>query len=267
MSTSIPAPAHPLSPATLEELRARVDMARLPRHVAVIMDGNGRWARQQGWLDRVRGHEAGIASVRAVTQTAARLGIEAVTLYAFSTENWARPRHEVGTLMGLLRRFLVDEIAEMNEHGIRLVASGQLSDLPADVRRQLEATQDATRANSRMVLNLALSYGGRHEIVEASRRLAADVQAGRLTLDQIDAGAFAQRLYRPELPDPDLLIRTSGEMRISNFLLWQIAYTEIHITPVLWPDFREEHFLEAIVDFQRRERRFGKVAPASASSA
>jgi len=224
------------------------------------MDGNGRWAKQQGWRDRIRGHEAGTEAVRSVTQTARKLNIPFVTLYAFSKENWQRPRHEVEALMRLLKRYLVDEIPEMNENGIRLVATGDLEDLPGFVRDQLADTMRATAGNRHMLLNLALSYGGRDEIVEAAKALAREAVAGRLDPEKIDAAAFAARLYRPEIPDPDLLIRTSGEMRVSNFLLWQIAYTEIHVTRAFWPDFRERHFYEALLDFQGRERRFGRVA-------
>lgn len=246
--------------ALLADLAARLDPARLPRHVAVIMDGNGRWAQRRGWRERIKGHEAGTEAVRATTRTCAALGIEALTLYAFSRENWARPRAEIEALMHLLQRFLLAEIPEMNDNGIRLVASGELDDLPASVRRQLDATREATSRNTRMVLNLALSYGGRDEIVRAARHLAREVQAGRLDPDQIDADLFRRSLYQPSLPDPDLLIRTSGEQRLSNFLLWQIAYAEIHVMQVLWPDFREEHLYRALLDYQGRDRRFGGVA-------
>jgi undecaprenyl diphosphate synthase len=245
---------------TAEELRARIDPAKLPRHIAIIMDGNGRWAQQRGWSERIRGHERGAEAVRCATRGCASLGIEALTLYAFSSENWSRPKHEVEGLMALLRRYLVDEIPELNENNIRLVASGELERLSAATNRQLDATREATAQNSGMVLNLALSYGGRDEIVRAARHLAREAQAGRLDPEAITHELFRRSLYLPELPDPDLLIRTSGEMRISNFLLWQIAYAEIYVTPALWPDFREEHLYLALLDYQRRERRFGRVS-------
>jgi undecaprenyl diphosphate synthase len=256
-----PASPTPSVAETADELKARLAPERLPRHVAVIMDGNGRWAKRRGWRERIKGHEAGTESVRTITRTCASLGIEALTLYAFSRENWARPKAEVEALMRLLNRYLIDEIPEMNENKIRLVASGELDDLPAFVRRQLDATREATSRNTGMVLNLALSYGGRDEILRAARHMAREAQAGRLDPETIDADMLRRAFYQPTLPDPDLLIRTSGEMRVSNFLLWQIAYAEIHVTSVLWPDFREEHLYQALLDYQGRERRFGRVLP------
>lgn len=252
---------YPLSESERDLLR-RIDPDRLPRHIAVIMDGNGRWARERGLADRIRGHEAGIDSVRCAVRACGELYLHALTLYAFSVENWQRPRHETGALMMLLRRFLREEIPELMENNVRLVTSGRTEDLPADVQAELQRTMEATAGNSGLTLNLALSYGGRPEIVRAVCLIAEEVRAGRLDPDSINEAEVAGRLYHPELGDPDLLVRTSGELRVSNFLLWQIAYTEIHVTQVLWPDFRRTHLYEAILDFQRRERRFGRVSPA-----
>ncbi len=233
-----------------------LDPARLPRHVAIIMDGNGRWARQRG-LPRVRGHAAGVEAVRATIRLARRLGISYLTLYAFSEENWQRPPLEVRALMALLRRYLREELQEMQDNGIAFNVIGNLSRLPPPVQAEITRTMEATRGSGAMILTLALSYGGRSEIVAAARRLAREVQAGRLEPDAIDPDRFAKALYTADLPDPDLLIRTSGEYRLSNFLLWQTAYTELYFTETLWPDFGEEEFLRALVDYQQRERRFG----------
>lgn len=242
------------------ELLLQISPGKLPRHIAIIMDGNGRWARERGFMDRIRGHEAGIDSVRVAVRACGELHLKALTLYAFSVENWQRPKREVGALMKLLRRFLIDEIPELNQNNVRLATSGRIEDLSEEVREALDHTIAATAKNTGLVLNLALSYGGRTEIVRAARALAEDAAAGRLEPSAIDERAFAERLYHPELGDPDLLIRTSGELRVSNFLLWQIAYTELYITPVLWPDFRRKHLYSAILDYEKRERRFGKVA-------
>lgn len=231
---------------------------RLPRHVAVIMDGNGRWAESRG-LPRVAGHEAGAESVREITRACRERGIEALTLYSFSTENWKRPADEVAALMGLLARFLLSERREILENGVRLNAIGQLDRLPLPVRLALSELIAASRKNTGMVLTLALSYGGRTELVDAARALARKVAAGQLRPDQIDEAAFAAELSMPGLPDPDLLIRTSGELRLSNFLPWQLAYAEIHVTDTLWPDFRRPQLAEALEVFARRERRFGKT--------
>jgi undecaprenyl diphosphate synthase len=241
------------------ELLARLDPERMPRHVAIIMDGNGRWARQRGFLDRIRGHEAGIDSVREATRTAAQLRLSALTLYAFSKENWRRPAREISALMTLLSRFLVAERPELMENNIRLQTIGCTADLPEHVQRVLRETMDLTAGNTGMVLVLALSYGGRDELVRAARLLAQDVREGKLAPEQVDEAQMDRYLDTAGLPDPDLLIRTSGELRVSNFLLWQIAYAEIHVTPVLWPDFRRLHFLEGLVEYQRRERRYGMV--------
>ena len=240
------------------ELLARIDFLRLPRHVAVIMDGNGRWARRRG-LPRVAGHRAGIASVRDIVEASARLGIEALTLYAFSRENWQRPRGEVNALMRLLREYLARELATLQEKNVRFRAIGFVEDLPPEVRRALAETEEATARNTGMDFRIALSYSGRSEIARAARRLAEEAVLGKIRPEEIDEEAIAARLDTADLPDPDLLIRTSGELRVSNFLLWQIAYAELWVTPVLWPDFRRRHLYEAILDYQRRERRFGRV--------
>ena len=239
-------------------LEHTIDPGRLPRHVAIIMDGNGRWAVQHG-LGRIEGHKRGKDSVRAVVETARRLGIEVLSLYAFSTENWARPQREVSALMALLRRYLRTELAKMMDNGIRLRAVGDLGRLPPALQKELQATIDKTRDNRDMTVVLAVSYGGREEIARAARAISADVMAGRLSADQIDAEHFAAYLDTAGLPDPDLLIRTSGEMRVSNFFLWQIAYSEIYVTDTFWPDFRENEFVAAIEQYQRRERRFGRT--------
>lgn len=251
-------------PATREEeeLFAALDPARLPRHVAVIMDGNGRWAKSRGYAARIFGHRAGTESVRACTRTAAALRLTALTLYAFSKENWRRPRAEVAALMDLLDQYLVKEVPELMENNVRLVASGELEDLRPKTREKLRATMEKTAANTGLVLNLALSYGARSEITRAARRAMEMARAGELAPEDLTTDLFGQLLDHPELGDPDLLIRTSGELRVSNFLLWQIAYSEFVITDVLWPDFRRVDFLRALVDFQRRDRRFGGVRPA-----
>ncbi len=222
---------------TEEELTARLDPDRIPAHVGIIMDGNGRWARQHGFVERIRGHEEGVKSVRAAVRIAGEVGVSALTLYAFSKENWNRPRREIKALMIFLERFLYQELDELNDNNVRLIASGDLGDLPAGATAALEHTRGATANNTGLVLNLALSYGGRSEIIHAVKRVVQEVQAGQLELDQLDEEAFGSYLYRPELGDPDLIIRTSGEYRISNFLIWQAAYSELYITPVLWPDF------------------------------
>jgi undecaprenyl diphosphate synthase len=250
----------PLNSAELEIL-AGLDPARLPSHLAVIMDGNGRWARKAGMLDRIRGHEAGTESVRQIVRACAELELQALTLYCFSSENWARPEAEVSALMQLLKRFLIQEEAELQGNGVRLVASGQHERVPQGVLRELHRVMKSTAHNQGLVLNLALSYGSRQEITAAFRQLATEVAQGTLCPDQIDESLIASRLDHPQLGDPDLLIRTSGEMRISNFMLWQLAYTEIHVTPVYWPEFRRLHLYEALADYQQRDRRFGRVAP------
>ena len=234
--------------------------ANIPRHVAIIMDGNGRWARQRG-LTRDKGHEAGADSVRAVIRACREAGVKYLTLYAFSVENWARPADEVNRLMALLVTFLRREEAELHAKKIRLRIIGRLEDLPAEAREGLIRAMAATASYDEGHLILALSYGGRTEIATAARRIAREAKACRLDPEKIDETLFASYLYAPDVPDPDLLIRTSGELRISNFLLWQASYAEFYFTPVLWPDFREEQFFEAIREYGRRQRRYGEVGP------
>jgi undecaprenyl diphosphate synthase len=239
-----------------EDLLRRIDFARLPSHVAIIMDGNGRWAASRH-LPRVEGHRAGIESVRTTVETSARLGIPVLTLYAFSVENWKRPDTEVSALMGLLKHYLRLELNSLLRNNIRFNVIGQTDRLSPEVRTELEAAALRTARNTGMLFNIALSYGGRAEIVDAARRAIRDGVAA----DDLDEAAFEARLYTAGQPDPDLLIRTSGEMRVSNFLLWQIAYAEIWVTDALWPDFRTGHLLEALVDYQRRDRRYGAISP------
>jgi undecaprenyl diphosphate synthase len=246
----------------MNELLSSIDPARLPAHIAIIMDGNGRWARRRN-LPRVAGHKAGVDAVRTTVETCARLGIQALTLYAFSAENWKRPRAEVDTLWRLLRLYLSRELPEIIRHGIRFTCMGRMDQLPAPVREELETVIDATAQNSGMCLNLAINYSGRAELVDALNAIIDDARLeGRLRELHIDEHAIASRLYTAGLPDPDLLIRTSGEMRISNFLLWQIAYAELYVTETLWPDFRRADLLHAILDYQKRDRRFGGLTPA-----
>ncbi len=246
-----------MSPANdLPQAAAHLDPRRLPRHVAIIMDGNGRWAKHRG-LRRVRGHVAGAESVRVVVRLARKLGLEYLTLYTFSEENWQRPTMEIRALMNLLLRYLRQELAEMRDNNIALRAIGDLRRLPENVQRELARTEEATREGARMTLLLALSYGSRSEIVQAAQLLAEDLLAGRLRPTDIDLESFASRLHTAGIPDPDLLIRTSGEYRLSNFLLWQSAYTELYFTDTLWPDFREDEFIKALLEYQQRDRRFG----------
>ncbi len=237
---------------------AEIDKQRLPRHVAIIMDGNGRWATKRG-LTRVTGHRRGRDSVNDVVEAARRLGIEYLSLYAFSTENWQRPQNEVAALMRFLRHFLAAELKKMMKNGIRLLAIGNLRKLPREVQTALKQTIEDTRHNTGMTVILAVSYGSREEITDAVRAIARRVRREEIDPEDVDQDLVASHLGTAGVPDPDLLIRTSGEMRISNFLLWQIAYTEIYVTDTLWPDFREREFLDAIAHFQRRERRFGRT--------
>lgn len=237
---------------------AGLDRSALPAHVAIIMDGNGRWAQKQ-LLNRIRGHERGAETVRMVVRTSRELGIGFLTLYAFSTENWQRPKTEIQALMTLLKRFLVSEEQEMIENNIRLNMVGQIDRLPEDVRKQIRQTMARTEKNDGMCLNLALSYGGRAEITMAIRAMARAVRDGVIEIDSITPEKVGEYLYTAGMPDPELLIRTSGEFRISNFLLWQIAYSEIFVTPTLWPDFTREEFIGILKDYQGRERRFGRV--------
>ncbi len=230
----------------------------VPRHVGLIMDGNGRWARRAG-LIRLRGHEAGIDAVRDAVEASAEWGIENLTLYAFSVENWQRPRAEVNGLMRFLEKFLRQEKDALVRDGIRLRVLGRVADLPESVQQQIQDVEAATAQGTNMTLRLALSYGGRQELTDAIRKLAADVAAGRLAVDDIDATTIESNLYDPEMPDPDLIIRTAGEVRLSNFLLWQASYAEFHFLDILWPEFRREHLLAALRDYDGRVRRFGKV--------
>ena len=230
----------------------------VPTHVAIIMDGNGRWAKQRN-LPRVEGHRHGVESVRTVVRAAGEAGIKYLTLYAFSVENWNRPKEEVDTLMKYLARFLKSELAELNRNHVKLETIGQIYRLPEFVQEQLEKTESALANNNGLTLILALSYGGRTEIVEAVRDIADEVKLGRIEPAEINEKVIGDHLYTRHYPDPDLLIRTSGEMRVSNFLLWQISYSELVVTPALWPDFRKPQFFEALEEYARRHRRFGGV--------
>lgn len=232
--------------------------ATLPAHVAIIMDGNGRWAKQRH-LPRVEGHRKGVESVRAVVRAAGEVGVKYLTLYAFSVENWNRPKDEVDTLMKYLARFLRDEIGELNRNDVRLEVIGQIYRLPEFVQTQLRKTQAALSKNKGLTLVLALSYGGRTEIVDAVRAIAAEVKEGKLEAAEINEQVIGEHLYTRHWPDPDLLVRTSGEMRVSNFLLWQISYSELVVTATLWPDFRRAQFFEALEEYTRRHRRFGAL--------
>lgn len=241
------------------DLRSDIQLDKLPRHIAIIMDGNGRWAKRQG-MPRVFGHRNGVKAVRETTEAAAELGIEYLTLYAFSTENWNRPRLEVDALMTLLVETIEAEIATLQKNNIRLWAIGDLTKLPPRSLKVLREAIDSTRNNTRMTLVLALNYSAKWEILQAVRDLAAQVEAGKLAAADIDEKIFVNALNTRGIPDPELLIRTSGEARISNFLLWQIAYSELYFTPTFWPDFRKDNLYQAIIDYQRRERRFGKIS-------
>ncbi len=240
-------------------LKEQIDRDRLPGHVAVIMDGNGRWARKKGG-ERLFGHRNGVESVRQVVEAAGELGVSYLTLYAFSTENWNRPKPEIEGLMTLLANTIIKETSKLNENNVRLLVLGNFADLPASVQKRLRQAIDLTSGNTGLQLVLALSYSGRWEIADAVKQMCRDAGKGKLDPERIDSSVLESYLASSFMPDPELLIRTSGERRISNFLLWQLAYTELYFTPVLWPDFRKEHFYEAIIDYQRRERRFGKVS-------
>jgi len=237
----------------------QIDLNRLPSHVAVIMDGNGRWAKERGKL-RVFGHTNGVESVRQVSEACAELGIRYLTLYAFSTENWNRPQFEVQALMELLLKTIRSEISTLNKNNIRLRAIGNLDTLPDYTRKELAHAIQATAGNNRLDLILALSYGSKDEMLHAFRQVAGEVAAGRIKAEDITENHIRKHLFTQDIPDPELLIRTSGEQRISNFLLWQLAYAEFYFTETFWPDFRKENLFEAIVDYQQRERRFGKIS-------
>jgi len=239
-----------------KSLKDRIDPEKLPAHVAIIMDGNGRWAKKQGFA-RTLGHERGVDSVRNTVEAAAELGIGYLTLYAFSTENWNRPKYEIDALMRILVKSLHKEMKTLMKNNIRLEAIGDLVSLPAGSQKELMKSMQATSGNTGLTLVLALSYSSRWEIIEAVKSIINEVKDGKLEAEKIDSDCFNRFLTTRNIPEPELLIRTSGEYRISNFLLWQIAYTELYFTPVLWPDFCKEDFYEAIIDFQHRERRFG----------
>ncbi|MRI62570.1 isoprenyl transferase [Ornithobacterium rhinotracheale] len=239
-------------------LLQNINLDKVPQHVAVIMDGNGRWAQKKGMM-RTFGHQSAVKAVRETIKACEDLGIPYLTLYAFSSENWNRPKDEVSFLMNLLFKTLTKELKSFQENNIRLRTIGDLSRLPEKARKELLLVQEETKNNTKATLTLALSYGGRDEIVEASQKIAQAVQENDLSIEQINHETFKKYLYSPDIPDVDLVIRTSGECRISNFLLWQIAYAELYFTEVLWPDFRKEDFYEAIINYQNRQRRFGKT--------
>ncbi|MFB3829388.1 MAG: isoprenyl transferase [Bryobacteraceae bacterium] len=242
------------------ELAHALDPERLPAHIAVIMDGNGRWAKRRH-MPRVAGHKAGVGPVRSTVETCARLGVRDLTLYAFSCENWKRPPAEVETLWHLLRYYLRRELPQMQQTGVRMRAIGRLEELPREVRDELLATEEATRANTGLRVNLAINYSGRAELVDAVNALIREArEAGRLDQLRVDEACIRRHLYAPDAGDPDLLIRTSGELRVSNFLLWQIAYSELYVTETLWPDFGRTELLTAILAYQKRERRYGGLA-------
>jgi undecaprenyl diphosphate synthase len=242
---------------TETSLAKQLDLERLPRHVAIIMDGNGRWAERHG-LTCAEGHEAGARSARAAIEACRETGgIQVLTLYAFSTENWRRSDFEINALFRLLSKYISIELDSVHEQDIRIRTMGRLEGLPKQARRDMEAAMERTASNSAMTVNVALNYGGRAEISDAAKAAARDVLQGKLKPEDVDENVFGNYLYNPDLPDPDLLIRTSGELRLSNFMLWQLAYAEILVLPLLWPDFRKEHFFEAIVQYQGRQRRYG----------
>ncbi len=241
------------------KIKETIDVSRLPHHIAIIMDGNGRWAKKHSF-PRIRGHRQGIRAVRDTVKAVRSLGVEVLSMYAFSEENWKRPSHEVSALMSLLKKYLVVERDELMQNDIKLIATGNIDRLPEKARKELDKTMTMTKANKSMILNLALSYSGRDEIVRAINRLLEDLKSNGSNFAAVDRNTFSKYLDTKDLPDPDLLIRTSGELRISNFMLWQLAYTEIVVTEVLWPDFRKTDLYKAIIAFQKRERRFGLVS-------
>lgn len=259
-ATILPSRESPDDVGSGELLRRVLAGPPVPRHIAIIMDGNGRWAERQG-LPRTAGHKAGVAAVKRVVTAASEAHVQALTLFAFSVENWRRPKREITAIMRLLYETTKKELREMGDKNVRLIATGDIDGLSPTRRRALREAIQKTSRNTGITLNLALNYGGRAEILHAVRRIAEDVQAKRLSIDDIDETAFAARLQTNGLPDPDLLIRTSGERRLSNFLLWQTSYTELYITDTLWPDFDKDDFYRAILDYQSRERRFGRVSP------
>ncbi len=240
-------------------MKDKIDLSKLPRHIAVIMDGNGRWAKNKG-AARLFGHKNAIKAVRETTEGCAELGIDYLTLYAFSTENWSRPKHEVQGLWDLLVFTIKNEIKTLMDNNVRLLSIGDTDNLPTKCQANLKEAMEITKDNSGLTLVLALNYSGRWELLEAAKGLAIDVKNEKIDIDRIDQHLFSNYLNTSTIPDPELLIRTSGEMRISNFLLWQIAYTELYMTDLLWPDFRKKHLYQAILSFQQRERRFGKIS-------
>ena len=240
-------------------LLAQIERAKLPRHIAIIMDGNGRWAKERG-KTRLEGHRVGVQSVRVIVEAAAELGLAALTLYAFSSENWRRPALEIKGLMKLLAAYSKRELQDLNANNIRLKTIGRLEALPPAVQQQLNLTIEQTRRNTGLILTLALNYGGQNEILDAVQKVLYDIQAQKLSAAALTPEIFTTYLATADLPELDLMIRTSGEMRLSNFLLWQVAYAELYVTPVLWPDFRKPHLYEAILEYQRRSRRFGKIS-------
>jgi undecaprenyl diphosphate synthase len=240
------------------EIADQVEMGNLPHHVAIIMDGNGRWA-QRRTLPRSMGHRAGVEALRKIVKTCSKLNIEVLTVYAFSTENWSRPKDEVGVLMKLLTEYLRKELNELHNNNVLIRAIGILEELPVEAQHELEHAMEKTRNNTGLILNLALNYGGRSEIIQAVKKLSLDVLSGKQLIENINEKTFSETLFTKGLPDPDLMIRTSGEMRLSNFLLWQLAYTEIVVVDELWPDFGEKELLAAIIAYQQRDRRFGGI--------
>jgi undecaprenyl diphosphate synthase len=243
-----------------DDLLTRIKLqGPVPSHVAVIMDGNGRWAQRRD-LPRTAGHQAGMASVRRLVESGLEVGIDTLTIFAFSQENWQRPPEEIDALMALLQEYVATQSDELKEQGVRVRMLGDLSRLSAPARKAVDFVEGATATGAKLALNICISYGSRAELTQVAQQLAAEVKAGRLQPDEITEAAIAERLYTAPWGDPDLLIRTSGELRISNFLLWQLAYAELYVTPTLWPDFGREDFFQAILDYQRRERRFGRVS-------
>ncbi|MFY7786861.1 MAG: isoprenyl transferase [Thermoflexibacteraceae bacterium] len=240
-------------------MKEKIIMERIPQHIAVIMDGNGRWAKKQG-MARVFGHKNAVKAVRDITEGAGELGVKFLTLYAFSTENWNRPKEEVFALMELLSRTIKSEVPNLHKNNVRVTTIGNTEQLPKDCREELQKAMEVTKYNTGLTLVLALSYSGRREIIDAAKRLAEDAAEGKINSDQIDDALFSSYLHTNQMPDPELIIRTSGEFRLSNFLLWQLAYSELYFTDVLWPDFRKEHLYQAVLDYQSRERRFGKTS-------
>ena len=243
---------------TIEELKNSIDKDKLPLHVAIIMDGNGRWAKKR-FMPRSAGHKEGMERVKEIVESASNIGIKYLSLYAFSTENWKRPKEEIDGLMKLLVFYLRAELNNLNKNNIKINTLGDISKLPVGPRREVERAVELTQNNNKMVLNIALNYGGQDEIIKGIKNILSDIQKGKISIDDLDESVFSDYLYTGGQPDPDLLIRPSGELRLSNFLLYQIAYTEFWFSNIYWPDFREEYFYQAIIDYQKRERRFGGI--------